>query len=43
MSKGYVAKLLNPEDTLNVLRELPIMSGDFFKDRLSPRAGLSAR
>lgn len=34
MSEGYVKKLLNPADTLNVLRELPISSGDFFKDRL---------
>lgn len=34
MSEGYVKKLLNPSDTLNVLRELPISSGDFFKERL---------
>jgi hypothetical protein len=34
VSEGYVRKLLNPADTLNVLREIPISSGDFFKDRL---------
>jgi len=35
MSEGYVKRLLNPTDTLNVLREMPIRAGDHLKTRLA--------
>ena len=34
MSEGYVKRLLKPSDTLNVLREMPIWSGDLLRGRL---------
>lgn len=35
MSEGYVKRLLNAADTLNVLREMPIRCNDLLKNRLT--------
>jgi hypothetical protein len=38
LSEGYVKRLLNPADTLNVLQEMPIRTNDFFKNRLTAKS-----
>lgn len=35
MSEGYVKRLLDPADTVNVLMEMPIVTNDHFKNRLT--------
>jgi hypothetical protein len=41
MSEGYVKRLLRPQDTLNVLREMPVRTNDFFKNRLTAKSRTS--
>jgi len=35
MSEGYVKRLLKPNDTRNVLLDMPVRTNDFFKNRLT--------